>query len=881
MSNQLSLGLTDLEEKVYKTLLVSGQLTIGELRVTAIRDLKELNSTLSSLKSKDLIREIPGLDGRYACLLPLGTLKDQLLQSVDDMSVIERELKQSSVDTVTKLQGELSEQDKKYTDLITKQVDVMNLQFDTFSNTFRSQIETTKQSVMSAIDAMDASNNASKEEIEYKINDKTTAYEAKVGLVFKNLQNKFTTRAEVLKEEMTNDIGLALESVKLPVRESVSKISEASNESAIKLNNVFTQNSSKFDEAAKSYVDQSKTHLSEKISSINTSISETNETLTGLNESLSNEINLSKIRMDDYAVKVATSYGEASEELFQVEEEFTNQIQEIEQNLINTNTEINSKTTTFLTESNEKLATVTNDLQTSINSSIDHELTKFKTQIEDYYQRLITDTVAQFDELKISLNQNVDEKITGINSAREDTRLNINDTLSSSMVSLKATLDEGSQHRNQLKSSLFSNLKQKYENNKNSSNEVLGKISSNIEGLINTIQSSTTDSITKITDLQTKNNEVSTQFEQAQTTTINGNLTEALTEISNILGHELDSLNQLNEEIANSNGAIIDGVLVNIQESLNSKINNLETELNTFHNSFISNVQSSIDGASGETQSTTEGKSSHEEIKKFLNELSIEMRTFSTATHHTFTSFIESMKIDTNKLISEPQNFILAQSDTLKQEGFETYDKAKSQSSANTESQVSLVKGAIDDYSAKYTSSSQAVTGKTLDLATVLEKLYDVQQQTETPNLNTSHLVGKDAIMYQLENLLSRVKSKVTILVPSINLVNVEQILDMKSTAQVNVISYIDEESDKSWIDKMHSAAANVTLRSLSKSGIGSELPDFIGIEREGEEILLGTMDDAANEYVAIMSSSEYFVKILGNIVIADYARGKSRQLKK
>ncbi len=880
MSNQLSLGLTDLEEKVYKTLLVSGQLTIGELRVTAIKDLKELNSTLSSLQSKNLIREIPGLDGRYACLLPIGTLKDQLLQSVDDMSVLERELKQSSTDTVTKLKGELDEQDKKFSDLITKQIDVMNLQFDTFSNTFRSQIESTKQSVMSAVDAMEVSNNASKEEIENKINDKSTAYEAKIGLVFKNLQNKFTTRTQVLKEDMNNDIGIALESVKSPIQESVSKIREASNESAIKMNNVFTQNSTKFDEAAKSYTNQSKTHLTEKINTVNTSMTETNNSLTNLDDSLSNEINLSKIKMDDYSAQLSTSYGEASEELSHVEEEFTKQIQAVEQNLISTSTEISSKTTTFLTESNEKLESVTSDLQTSLNMSIDQELTKFKTQIEDYYQRLITDTVAQFDELKSSLNQSVDSKITEVNSVREDSRLTINDSLNSSMVSLKTTLDEGSLQRNQLKSSLFANLKQKYESNKNSSNEVLGKISTNIEGLINTIKSSTTGSITKITDLQSKNNEVSAQFEETQTTTINASLTEALNEISNILGHELDSLNQLNEELANSNGAIIDGVLLNIQESLNSKINDLEGELNSFHNSFISNVQSSIDDATAEPTSS-DGKSSHEEIKKFLSELSTEMRTFSTATHHTFNSFIESMKIDTNKLITEPQNFVLAQSDTLKQEGFETYDTAKSQSSANTTSQVSLVKDAIDNYTTKYSSSSQAVTGKTLDLASVLEKLYDVQQDTDTPKLNTSHLVGKDAIMYQLENLLSRVKSKVTILVPSINLVNVEQILEMKSTAQVNVISYIDEESDKSWIDKMHSASANVTLRSLSKSGIGSELPDFIGIEREGEEILLGTMDDSANEYVAIMSSSEYFVKILGNIVIADYARGKSRQLKK
>ncbi|OLS23939.1 MAG: hypothetical protein HeimC2_24540 [Candidatus Heimdallarchaeota archaeon LC_2] len=878
MSNQLSLGLTDLEETVYKALLVSGQLTIGELRVTTIKDLNELNSTLTSLKSKKLIRDIPALDGRYACLLPLGTLKDQLFKSVDNMAVIERGLKQSSTDTLAKLQQELDGQDKQYSDLITKQIDVMNLQFETFNNKFRSQIETSKESVLSAVNAMELSNNASKEEIENKINDKTTSYEAKIGLVFKSLENKFIARTAALKEDMKSDIALTLETVKPTVEASVSKINEASNESVVKLNNIFSLNSRKFDEAAQSFTSQSKTHLSEKITLVNSSITETKTTITGLEENLSNEVNSRKISLDDYSNQITSTFGEMSEELIQVEDDFTSQIRGIEENLISTNTEINSKTTAFLTESNDKLASVTNELQTSINTSIDQELIKFKTQIEDYYQRLITETISQFDELKNSLSQSVDNKISEINSTREDTRLAINESLNVSVSSLKTTIDESSQKRNQMKTSLFANLKQKFESNKIKSNEILGNISSNIEGLINTIKTSTTNSTAKLTELEGRNNGISAEFEETQSTTINSNLTEALNEISNILGHELDSLNQLNEELANSNKTMIEGALTNIQEIISTKIDSLEIELNNFHNSFISNVQSSLDE---ESEQLTDGNSSHEEVKKFLNELSIEMRTFSTATHHTFSSFIESMKSDTAKLITDPQNFILAQGDILKQEGFETFNKAKSQSSANTANQVNLLKSAMDDYSANYSTSSQAVTSKTLDLASVLEKLFDVQESIDTPKLNTGHIVGKEAIMYQLENLLSRVKSKVTILVPSISLVNVDQILEMKSTAQVNVISYINEDTDKEWIDKMHSAAANVTLRSLSKSGIGSELPDFIGIEREGEEILLGTMDDSANEYVAIMSSSEYFVKILGNIVIADYARGKSRQLKK
>ena len=113
MSNELSLGLSDLEEKVYKTQLVSGQLSIGELRVTTSRNLEELTTTINSLVTKNLIREIPGLKGRYACLLPIGSLKDDLLASVDDMTVVESVLIYSAVVALGQLHNNLVKHERE------------------------------------------------------------------------------------------------------------------------------------------------------------------------------------------------------------------------------------------------------------------------------------------------------------------------------------------------------------------------------------------------------------------------------------------------------------------------------------------------------------------------------------------------------------------------------------------------------------------------------------------------------------------------------------------------------------------------------------------------------------------------------------------------
>ncbi|MCE7735903.1 MAG: hypothetical protein GPJ54_13560 [Candidatus Heimdallarchaeota archaeon] len=889
MSNELSLGLSDLEEKVYKTLLVSGQLSIGELRVTTSRNLDELTTTINSLITKNLIREIPGLKGRYASLLPIGSLKDDLLASVDDMTVVERELLDSAGVALGQLQTNLDSQEKELQESLNAKISDINSQFEQYKTNFQGQSDTIKNKIINSISEIKSSNNSVKDQSTAKIRDKNTAYETKINLVFENFNAKFNERTANLRNELTEEITNALESIKPMFQESVSSSQQANNESAIKINNVFTQNLDKFQEKGKSYVTESSTYLKESSDTLNNTLKQTNEGISILEEHLGTQVNQHRTDVDTFKTQLSTSFDEITEDLGNLEAEFSNQMLQIETNHMANGEEINNKARLFVEDNNEKFATATGELQSSLNVTFDSEINKFKLKIEDHYQRMISETLIQLEEFKGTLTSDVTSKMEQINSSREDMRLSINESLNTSITSLNETIKNSSVQQKQLKDGFFKSLSDKYNANKTKSSGILDNISANIQGLIDTISSSSLMVKTQIAEQQTKTTDLNAQFVEKQDTVLNSNLSEALNEISNLLGHELDSLNQLNEELSNAHLASFQETITNINSVVTGKVADLETTLKKFHNTFISNMKQTVEdrqeetpeGLEGESPPSASSKSIQTEVHQFLNEISSEVENLSEITHTALTSFMDSIQSDTTNLITESQTFITDENEKLKGIGVSSLDQVKAEARRNQTGQMATVKGTMDQYTEKYSTSSRSVTDKTLSLATVLEKLFAVQQVTETPMLNTSHLVGKDAIMYQLEDIVKRVKSKVTILIPSIEMINVEQIQSMKSTAQVNIISHIDEHNDKDWIDKMHNSDANVTLRSITKTGFGGELPNFIGVEREGEEILLGTMDDGANEYVAITSSSEYFVKILGNIVIADYARGKSKQLQK
>ena len=191
--------------------------------------------------------------------------------------------------------------------------------------------------------------------------------------------------------------------------------------------------------------------MQESTDVLNATLKQTNEGISILEEHLSTQVNQHRIDVDTFKTQLSTSFDEITQDFGNLDAEFSNQILQIETNYISNGEEINSKAKSFVEGSNEKLASVTGELQNSLNLTFDAEINKFKTKIEDHYQRMIMETLTQLEEFKGTLTQDVTSKMEEINSAREDMRLSMNEDLNTSITSLNATTKNSAEQQRSLK----------------------------------------------------------------------------------------------------------------------------------------------------------------------------------------------------------------------------------------------------------------------------------------------------------------------------------------------------------------------------------------------------------------------------------------------
>ena len=116
------LGLSDTEQKIYRILMVSGQLSAGELRYATALDAETTESSLNSLVTKKLVRIVPGLDGRYAPVLPIGNLKEKIEESVSSIDTLPGEISTKSEAVVSDLKTQLDGKIQEYNTLVEEKL---------------------------------------------------------------------------------------------------------------------------------------------------------------------------------------------------------------------------------------------------------------------------------------------------------------------------------------------------------------------------------------------------------------------------------------------------------------------------------------------------------------------------------------------------------------------------------------------------------------------------------------------------------------------------------------------------------------------------------------------------------------------------------------
>ena len=179
--------------------------------------------------------------------------------------------------------------------------------------------------------------------------------------------------------------------------------------------------------------------------------------------------------------------------------------------------------------------------------------------------------------------------------------------------------------------------------------------------------------------------------------------------------------------------------------------------------------------------------------------------------------------------------------------------------------------------------TQQSITDEGKQLISITHQLKEEFQTIEgttkdmpMPNIKTATIIGKEAIQQHIEEIVMRTKRRVTIVVPQIDYVPITAISKLSTAIKVNVVFGKEIDISDPRLKEITNVNANVEV--LAPRSLGAqELTLYIGTERDNEEILIGSVDEATNEIVAITSESTYFAEVLSKLILSDATRGKER----
>ena len=200
--------------------------------------------------------------------------------------------------------------------------------------------------------------------------------------------------------------------------------------------------------------------------------------------------------------------------------------------------------------------------------------------------------------------------------------------------------------------------------------------------------------------------------------------------------------------------------------------------------------------------------------------------------------------------------------------------------SSGVNEEVNAAVSFLEETGGKYNDTANSLSTLTMKLKNDFRTLEATTKESPIPKVETTSIIGLDATISHIDRIVRDAKRSVTIMSPKPQYIPLDAVKSLPSTVRVTIVTYLDEQINRDWIDAAYSAEANVEVRKFRDMGTGVELPQFIGVERENEEVLIAATDEATQQVVGILSNSTEFAKIVSYVVIADFARGRSTQVK-
>lgn len=535
-----------------------------------------------------------------------------------------------------------------------------------------------------------------------------------------------------------------------------------------------------------------------------------------------------------------------------VEENITQQNSSIEEIAQNLQPKIDLLEENYLNHLNEITELIQQNIDTtkldvrSFNQSQSEKYVGFSTETvrktEETLEK-ITDTISgSLGELNSSLEMILNRKVEELSLQVQEAVSSLNEKVEEIKQSLS---EEFQEQRDNAISGTVSQIKEdvnlKYTDLQNSEQTQRNKLVSEKDIFIQKLEAHYHETIKsyseKIQEIQeTASNRLSS-FKENLTNQFNEITSSVLDNLNNHSQHFTTISKQLNENIQE----ILGSEIGNLKEKWTSLITQIETLTKESEAKINDKYQEAINLIGASTTSITN------DLSNYLNQ-----------------TLESSLKV-VNDLVNTSKAQIKESKDLI---------------SGSLNEEVSATTGFLQETGNKYIDTANYLTSLTMKLKNDFRTLEATAKDSPVPRIETTSITGLDAVISHIERIVKDAKRSVTIMSPKPQYVPLEAIKTLPSTVRVTIVTYLDEQVNRNWIDAAYAAEANVEVRKYRDMGTGVELPHFIGVERENEEVLIAATDEATQQVVGILSSSTEFAKIVSYVVIADFARGRSTQIK-
>ncbi|MHA2501526.1 MAG: hypothetical protein ACXAE3_01455, partial [Candidatus Kariarchaeaceae archaeon] len=478
----IDLGILKLDAnqaKLYRTLLVSGQLSRAEMSSVHNLTPGEVDGIMAQLVEKKLARAIPGMADRYAPLMPLGSTKDELEAASSEMAVLGREIGETSTTEMANLQTALQQASDEIKASSQQELSNLNAQISTLEGNVASERAGGTEKVGSAVQTQ-------REATEGLITSSSQGQQSRVSQLKSDASTKISSKTEMLnqssavaKEKHTAINEQASQGLQ-PV--DLTPVQLIQQETATSLTGVFSDINTKLEELNRSSVEivgTAKDLGNQAAQSLDTAatnaVNEMSSQLKNSGSTMDEAIRMRVQQFDtmeqNWSSNLTAQKGVISESMAQIDNQFQgtqNTLSSAHESMTQITSDLDTrmgqdldllagKSAEFMQEASEQLGSLVDTNHADISSLLTTEITNIRTNLQSQLDHFMAETNRQLQSMASNFGSELenrkdqidqqraalkDAKVAAVNEQVDITKVNVKNSIDTSSNAYKAKVDD-------------------------------------------------------------------------------------------------------------------------------------------------------------------------------------------------------------------------------------------------------------------------------------------------------------------------------------------------------------------------------------------------------------------------------------------------------